>query len=133
MQYDRLVATQKKQTVPRKSKAKAATFSDKSNYKKSSLEQEEEAEEEEMAADCFQHVVCNKHIAKKKADCVKAEQVLKYQAENDFSGRIPNRLEMKVWGLLNVKCLNLHFRGALSHCLYYVYYTNTILIGPNIN
>lgn len=128
-QYDSLVAIKKKQTMPGKGKAKAVFLF---NYGKLSSEQEK-GEKEELVADYFQCVTCNKHLAKKKTDHAKAEQALCYRAENDFSGRIPNTLEVKVWGLLDIEWMNLCFRRALSHYTYYLYYINMMLIGADAN
>ncbi|KAG6883385.1 hypothetical protein C0992_008848, partial [Termitomyces sp. T32_za158] len=92
-QYDGLVATAvvdkgKQQAVP--------TIKDDSNYGQSHLAEEKEAKEGEMAAQCFQHMQCNKKLAKKKANRAKNAVALAHRAQNNFSGRIPNGLGVKV-------------------------------------
>ena len=107
-QYDGLVATSKDRPMPGKGKGKAPvpSLSDESDYGESSSEQEEEAEEGESAADRFQRVSRNKRIAKKKAICAKELQALKLRAEDEFSGRIPDGLGVKVWGPLDIERIN---------------------------
>ncbi|KAG6880462.1 hypothetical protein C0995_006887, partial [Termitomyces sp. Mi166 len=99
--------TQQKAAAASKGKGKIVpTLSDKSNYGESSSEHEQESEEEESVAQHFQHVQYNKKLTAKKASKAKAEAALQYRAINDFSGCIPDRLGVKVWGLLDVEQLN---------------------------
>ncbi|KAG6893504.1 hypothetical protein C0995_000319, partial [Termitomyces sp. Mi166 len=109
------------------------TLSDKSNYGESSSEHEWESEEGESAAQRFQHVQYNKKLTAKKVSKAKAEAALQQRAINDFSGRIPDGLGVKVWGPLDVERLNLCFTGALSDCVYYSVHNNAIFIGPDAN
>ncbi|KAG6895057.1 hypothetical protein C0995_013312, partial [Termitomyces sp. Mi166 len=132
-QYDGLITTQQKAAAASKGKGKVVqTLSDESNYGESSSEHERESEEE-SAAQRFQHVQYNKKLAAKKANKAKAEAALQHRAINDFSGRIPNRLGVKVWGLLDVERLNSCFRGALSNCVYYSVHNNAIFVGADAN
>ncbi|KAG6886420.1 hypothetical protein C0992_004026 [Termitomyces sp. T32_za158] len=94
----------KQQAVP--------AIKDDSNYEQLQSEEEEEAKEEESAAQRFQHMQRNKKLAKKKANRAKAAAALVHRAQNDFLGRIPDGLEVNVWGPLDVKRLNSGFRGA---------------------
>ncbi|KAG6874781.1 hypothetical protein C0992_006579 [Termitomyces sp. T32_za158] len=96
-------------------------------------EEEEEAKEGELAAQRFQHVQRNKKLAKKKANRAKAAAALAHRAQNDFSGRIPDGLGVKVWGPLDVERLNSCFRGALGPCCYYLSLTNTVFVGADAN
>ncbi|KAG6859441.1 hypothetical protein C0995_008403 [Termitomyces sp. Mi166 len=133
-QYDGLVATQQKAAAASKGKKKIVlTLSDKSDYGEPSSEHEQELEEGESAAQRFQHVQYNKKLATKKANKAKAEAALQHRAINDFSGHIPNRLGVKVWGPLNVERLNLCFTGALSDCMYYSVHNNAIFVGADAN
>ncbi|KAG6858858.1 hypothetical protein C0995_013412, partial [Termitomyces sp. Mi166 len=133
-QYDGLVATQQKAVAASKSKGKIVLMlSDKSDYGELSSEHEQESEEGESAAQHFQRVQYNKKLAAKKANKAKAEAALQHRAINDFSGRIPNRLGVKVWGPLNVEWLNLCFTGALSNCVYYSVHNNAIFIRADAN
>ncbi|KAG6858543.1 hypothetical protein C0995_015817 [Termitomyces sp. Mi166 len=133
-QYDELVATQQKAAAASKGKGKIVpTLSDETDYGESSSEHEQESEEGESAAQHFQRVQYNKKLAAKKVNKAKAEAALQYRAINDFFGRIPDRLGVKVWGLLNVERLNSCFTGALSDCVYYSVHNNTIFIGNNAN
>ncbi|KAG6859613.1 hypothetical protein C0995_006645 [Termitomyces sp. Mi166 len=133
-QYDGLVATQQKATAASKSKGKIVwTLSDESDYGELSSEHEQKSEEGESAAQCFQHVQYNKKLAAKKANKAKAKAALQHRAINDFSGCIPDRLGVKMWGLLDVEQLNLCFTGALSDCVYYSVHNNTIFIRANAN
>ncbi|KAG6898916.1 hypothetical protein C0995_007810 [Termitomyces sp. Mi166 len=109
------------------------TLSDKSDYGESLSEHKRESEEEESAAQRFQHVQYNKKLAAKKASKAKAEAALQHRAINDFSGCIPNRLGVKVWGLLDVEQLNSCFTGALSNCVYYSVHNNAIFVRANAN
>ncbi|KAG6881943.1 hypothetical protein C0995_016564, partial [Termitomyces sp. Mi166 len=109
------------------------TLSDESDYGESSSEHEWESEEEESAAQHFQHVQYNKKLAAKKVNKAKAEAALQHRAINDFSGRIPDRLGVKVWRPLNVEWLNLCFTGALSNCVYYSVHNNAIFVRANAN
>ncbi|KAG5333152.1 hypothetical protein C0989_006194 [Termitomyces sp. Mn162] len=109
-QYDELVATQQKTAATSKGKGKAvAMIEDDSNYGQFLSEDKQESEERESAAQHFQHMQHNKKLATKKANIAKAEAAQQHKAINDFSGHIPNRLGVKVWGLLNVEWLNLCF------------------------
>ncbi|KAG6871769.1 hypothetical protein C0995_000287 [Termitomyces sp. Mi166 len=133
-QYDGLVATQQKAAAASKGKGKIVpTLSDKSDYGESSSEHEQELEKGESAAQCFQRVQYNKKLAAKKANKAKAEAALQHRAINDFSGRIPNRLGVKVWGPLNVEQLNSCFTGALSDCVYYSVHSNAIFVKADAN
>ncbi|KAG6869764.1 hypothetical protein C0995_000586 [Termitomyces sp. Mi166 len=89
---------------------------------------EQESEEGESVAQHFQHVQYNKKLAAKKARKAKAEAALQHRAINDFSGCIPNGLEVKVWGLLDVERLNSCFRGALSDL-----HNNAIFVRADAN
>ncbi|KAG6882794.1 hypothetical protein C0995_013743, partial [Termitomyces sp. Mi166 len=109
------------------------TLSDESDYGESLSEHERESEEGESAAQRFQRVQYNKKLAAKKANKAKAEAALQHRAINDFSGRIPDGLGVKVWGPLNVEQLNSCFTGALSDCVYYSVHNNAIFIGANAN
>ncbi|KAG6883241.1 hypothetical protein C0995_012576, partial [Termitomyces sp. Mi166 len=108
-------------------------LSDKSDYGESLSEHEQELEEGESAAQHFQHVQYNKKLAAKKANKAKAEAALQHRAINDFSGRIPNGLGVKVWGPLDVEWLNSCFTGALSNCVYYSVHNNAIFIRADAN
>ncbi|KAG6893588.1 hypothetical protein C0995_016646, partial [Termitomyces sp. Mi166 len=108
-------------------------LSDKSDYDKSLSEHEWESEEGESAAQRFQHMQYNKKLTAKKASKAKAEAALQHRAINDFSGRIPDGLGVKVWGPLNVEQLNSCFKGALSDCVYYSVHNNAIFIGADAN
>ncbi|KAG6858105.1 hypothetical protein C0995_002591, partial [Termitomyces sp. Mi166 len=102
-QYDGLIATQQKDAAASKGKGKVVlTLSDKSDYGESSSMHEWELEEGESVAQCFQRVQYNKKLAAKKARKAKAEAALQHRAINDFSGRIPDGLGVKVWGPLDV-------------------------------
>ncbi|KAG6858172.1 hypothetical protein C0995_002952, partial [Termitomyces sp. Mi166 len=117
-----------------KSKGKIVpTLSDESDYSESSSEHERESEEGKSAAQHFQHVQYNKKLAAKKANKAKAEAALQHRAINDFSGRIPDGLGVKVWGPLNVERLNSCFTGALSNCVYYSVHNNTIFVRADAN
>ncbi|KAG6898466.1 hypothetical protein C0993_006637 [Termitomyces sp. T159_Od127] len=105
---------------------------DMSDYGQSS-EEEEEEEEGETPAQRFQCVQQNKKLAKKKANRAEAAATLARRVQNNFSGRIPDGLEVKIWGPLNVERLNSFFRGALGPLFYYSYRTNTVLVGANAN
>ncbi|KAG6882046.1 hypothetical protein C0992_012899, partial [Termitomyces sp. T32_za158] len=75
----------------------------------------------------------NKKLAKKKANRAKAAAAIAHRAQNNFSGRIPDGLGVKVWGPLNVERLNSCFRGALGPCCYYSSLTNTVFVGADMN
>ncbi|KAG6893880.1 hypothetical protein C0995_015744, partial [Termitomyces sp. Mi166 len=109
------------------------TLSDKSDYNESSSEHKRESEEGESVAQRFQHVQYNKKLTAKKANKAKAEAALQHRAINDFSGRIPDRLRVKVWGPLNVEQLNSCFRGTLSDCVYYSVHNNAIFVRADAN
>ncbi|KAG6869945.1 hypothetical protein C0995_016100, partial [Termitomyces sp. Mi166 len=109
------------------------TLSDESNYGESSSKHEWESEEGESVAQHFQRMQYNKRLAAKKVNKAKAEAALQHRAINDFSGRIPDGLGVKVWGLLDVERLNSCFTGALSDCVYYSVHNNTIFVGANAN
>ncbi|KAG6871030.1 hypothetical protein C0995_008938 [Termitomyces sp. Mi166 len=108
-------------------------LSDKSDYGESLSEHEQESKEGESAAQRFQHMQYNKKLTTKKANKAKAEAALQYRAINDFSGRISDRLGVKVWGPLDVEWLNSCFTGALSDCVYYSVHNNAIFVGANAN
>ncbi|KAG6883459.1 hypothetical protein C0995_012249, partial [Termitomyces sp. Mi166 len=108
-------------------------LSDKSNYGELSSVHEQESEKGESVAQRFQRVQYNKKLAAKKVRKAKAEAALQHRAINDFFGCIPDRLGVKVWGLLNVEQLNSCFRGALSNCVYYSVHNNAIFIGADAN
>ncbi|KAG6895675.1 hypothetical protein C0992_013329 [Termitomyces sp. T32_za158] len=129
-QYNGLTATAavdkgKQQAVP--------AIEDDSDYGQSQSKEEEEAKEGELAAQRFQHVQRNKKLAKKKANRAKAAAAIAHRAQNDFSGRIPDGLGVKVWGLLDVEWLNSCFHGALGPCCYYSSLTNTVFVGADAN
>ncbi|KAG6867080.1 hypothetical protein C0995_005717, partial [Termitomyces sp. Mi166 len=101
-QYNGLIVTQQKAAAVSKGKGKVVpTLSDKSNYGESLSEHERESEERESVAQRFQRVQYNKKLAAKKARKAKAEAALQHRAINDFSGRIPDGLGVKVWGPLD--------------------------------
>ncbi|KAG6891898.1 hypothetical protein C0992_002977, partial [Termitomyces sp. T32_za158] len=84
-----------------KGKQKAVpTEEDASDYGQSSSEEEEE-EEGETPAQRFQRVQRNKKLAKKKANRAQAAAALTHRAQNEFSGRIPDGLGVKIWGPLD--------------------------------
>ncbi|KAG6873919.1 hypothetical protein C0995_009700 [Termitomyces sp. Mi166 len=133
-QYDGLIVTQQKDAAAFKGKGKVVpTLSDKSNYGELSSMHEQESEKGESVAQHFQHMQYNKKLAAKKARKAKAEAALQHRAINDFSGRIPNGLEVKVWEPLDVEQLNSCFRGALSDCVYYSVHNNAIFVGADAN
>ncbi|KAG6898982.1 hypothetical protein C0995_007564 [Termitomyces sp. Mi166 len=134
MDYDGLIATQQKAVAASKGKGKVVlTLSDESDYGESLSVHEQESEEGESVAQHFQHVQYNKKLAAKKVRKTKAEAALQHRAINDFSGRISNRLGVKVWGPLDVEQLNLCFTGALSDCVYYSVHNNAIFVRANAN
>ncbi|KAG6859194.1 hypothetical protein C0995_010778 [Termitomyces sp. Mi166 len=107
-QYNGLVATQQKAVAASKGKGKIVpTLSDESDYGELLSEHEWETEEGESVAQCFQRVQYNKRLTAKKVNKAKAEAALQHRAINDFSGRIPDGLGVKVWGPLDVEQLNL--------------------------
>ncbi|KAG6874889.1 hypothetical protein C0992_006072 [Termitomyces sp. T32_za158] len=110
-----------------------SSIQDDSDYGQSQSKEEEEAKEGELAAQHFQHVQRNKKLAKKKANRAKAAAAIAHRAQNDFSGRIPDGLGVKVWGPLDVERLNSCFRGALGPCCYYSSLTNTVFVGADAN
>ncbi|KAG6870921.1 hypothetical protein C0995_009638 [Termitomyces sp. Mi166 len=133
-QYDGLVATQQKAVAASKGKGKVvATIKNESDYGQFLSENEQESEKGELAAQRFQRMQQNKKLATKKANVAKAEAAQQHWAINDFSGRIPDRLGVKVWGPLNVKQLNSCFQGALGDCMYYSPYSNTVHVRANAN
>ncbi|KAG6901479.1 hypothetical protein C0995_011382 [Termitomyces sp. Mi166 len=133
-QYNGLVAIQQKTAAMFKGKEKAvAMVNDESDYGQSLSEDEQESEEGESAAQCFQHVQRNKKLTSKKANVAKARDAQQHWAINDFSGHIPDRLGVKVWGPHNVEQLNLCFQGALGDCMYYSPYSNTVHVRANAN
>ncbi|KAG6898678.1 hypothetical protein C0995_008879 [Termitomyces sp. Mi166 len=133
-QYDGLVATQQKTVATSKGKGKAvATIKDESDYGQFSSEDEQELKESELAAQHFQCMQWNKKLTTKKVNVAKAEAAQQHQAINDFSGCIPNRLEVKVWGPLDVEQLNSCFQGALGDCMYYLLSSNTVHVEADAN
>ncbi|KAG6870824.1 hypothetical protein C0995_010338, partial [Termitomyces sp. Mi166 len=133
-QYDGLVVIQQKAAAASKGKGKIVlTLSDESDYGELLSEHERKSEEEESAAQRFQHVQYNKKLATKMVNKAKAKAALQHRAINDFSGCIPNRLGVKVWGPLDVERLNSCFTGALSNCMYYSVHNNAIFIGADAN
>ncbi|KAG6898673.1 hypothetical protein C0995_008886 [Termitomyces sp. Mi166 len=133
-QYNGLVVTQQKTAAASKSKGKAvAMIKDESDYGQFSSEDKQESEEGESAAQHFQCMQQNKKLATKKANIAKAEAAQQHWAINDFSGCIPDRLGVKVWGPLNVEQLNSCFQGALGDCMYYSPYSNTVHIRADAN
>ncbi|KAG6871017.1 hypothetical protein C0995_009021 [Termitomyces sp. Mi166 len=133
-QYNGLKATQQKAVAAPKGKGKIVpTLSDESNYGELSSEHERESEEGELVAQRFQRMQYNKKLAAKKVNRAKAEAALQHRAINNFSGCIPDRLGVKVWGLLNVERLNSCFRGALRDCMYYSAHSNAIFVGADAN
>ncbi|KAG6893647.1 hypothetical protein C0992_009214 [Termitomyces sp. T32_za158] len=109
------------------------TLSDPSDDGQSSSAAEEEEEEGETPAQRFQRVQRNKKLAKKKANKAQAAAALAHRAQNDFSGRIPDGLGVKIWGPLDVERLNSCFRGAFGPSFYYSYRTNTVFVGADAN
>ncbi|KAG6859453.1 hypothetical protein C0995_008339 [Termitomyces sp. Mi166 len=133
-QYDGLVATQQKAAAASKGKGKIVLMlSDESDYGELLSEHERESEKGESAAQRFQRVQYNKKLTAKKANKAKAEAALQHRAINDFSGRIPDGLGVKVWGPLDVEQLNSCFTGALSDCVYYSVHSNAIFVGADAN
>ncbi|KAG6894674.1 hypothetical protein C0992_005160 [Termitomyces sp. T32_za158] len=129
-QYDGLMATAaagkgKQQAVP--------AIEDDSDYGQLQSEEEEEAEEGELATQRFQRVQRNKKLTKKKANRAKAAAALAHRAQNDFFGRIPDGLGVKVWGPLDVERLNSCFHGALGPCCDYLSLMNTVFVGADVN
>ncbi|KAG6875075.1 hypothetical protein C0992_005304 [Termitomyces sp. T32_za158] len=94
----------------------------------SQSKEEEEAEEGELAAQHFQCMQRNKKLTKKKANRAKAAAAIAHRVQNDFSGRIPDGLGVKVWGPLDVERLNSCFCGALGPCCYYSSLMNTVFV-----
>ncbi|KAG6892326.1 hypothetical protein C0992_000909, partial [Termitomyces sp. T32_za158] len=132
-QYDGLMAEAAKTAAASKGKQKAVpTEEDASDYGQSSSEEEEE-EEGETPAQRFQRVQRNKKLAKKKANRAQAAAALTHRAQNEFSGRIPDGLGVKIWGPLDVERLNSCFRGALGPSFYYSYRSNTVFVGADAN
>ncbi|KAG6883728.1 hypothetical protein C0995_011718 [Termitomyces sp. Mi166 len=86
-----------------------------------------------VSAHHFQRMQYNKKLAAKKASKAKAEVALQHRAINDFSGRIPNGLGVKVWGPLDVEQLNSCFTEALGNCVYYSVHNNTIFVRADAN
>ncbi|KAG6883022.1 hypothetical protein C0995_013229 [Termitomyces sp. Mi166 len=128
-QYNGLITTQQKDAAASKGKGKVVPMlSDKSDYDESSSNHKQELEEGESVAQHFQHVQYNKKLAAKKASKAKAEAALQHRAINNFSGRIPDGLGVKVWGLLDVERLNSCFTGALSDL-----HNNAIFIRADAN
>ncbi|KAG6894840.1 hypothetical protein C0993_010607, partial [Termitomyces sp. T159_Od127] len=133
-QYDGLMAEVAKTMAASKGKTKTVpTEEDASDYGQSSEEDEEEEEEGETPTQRFQRVQQNKKLAKNKASRAEAAAALAHRAQNDFSGCIPDGLGVKIWGPLNVEQLNSFFCGALGPSFYYLYRTNMVLMGANIN
>ncbi|KAG6894924.1 hypothetical protein C0992_003937 [Termitomyces sp. T32_za158] len=131
-QYDGMMAEAAKTVAASKGKQRVVpTEEDDSNYGQSSLKAEEEEEEGKTPAQRFQHVQRNKKLAKKKANRAQAAAALAHRAQNNFSGRIPDGLGVKIWGPLNVERLNSCFRGALGPSFYYLYRTNMVFMGAN--
>ncbi|KAG6876580.1 hypothetical protein C0993_002096 [Termitomyces sp. T159_Od127] len=129
-QYNGLMA---ETSATSKGKTKAVpTEEDTSDYGQSSKEDEEEEEEGEMPTQRFQHVQQNKKLAKK-ANRAEAAAALACRAQNNFSERIPDGLGVKIWGPLNIERLNSFFHGALGPSFYYLYQTNTVLVGTDAN
>ncbi|KAG6895842.1 hypothetical protein C0992_012140 [Termitomyces sp. T32_za158] len=129
-QYDGLTATA---AVDKGKQRAVPAIEDDSNYGQSQSEEEEEAEERELASQHFRRVQRNKKLTKKKANRAKAVAAIMHRAQNDFSGRIPDDLGVKVWGPLNVKRLKLCFCRALGPCYYYLYLMNTVFVGADAN
>ncbi|KAG6870138.1 hypothetical protein C0992_000948, partial [Termitomyces sp. T32_za158] len=101
-QYDGLMAEAAKTSAAAKGKGKVVpTLSDPSDDGQSSSAAEEEEEEGETPAQRFQRVQRNKKLAKKKANKAQAAAALAHRAQNDFSGRIPDGLGVKIWGPLD--------------------------------
>ncbi|KAG6860987.1 hypothetical protein C0995_005007 [Termitomyces sp. Mi166 len=133
-QYNGLIATQQKAATASKGKEKVVPMlSDKSDYGESLSMHKRESEEGKSVAQRFQRMQYNKKLAAKKARKAKAEAALQHRAINDFSGRIPDRLGVKVWGLLDVERLNSCFRGVLSDCVYYSVHNNAIFVRADAN
>ncbi|KAG6894773.1 hypothetical protein C0993_010834 [Termitomyces sp. T159_Od127] len=134
VQYDGLMAEVAKTSAASKGKMKAVPMEeDSSDYVQSSSKEEEEEEEGKTPAQRFQRIQRNKKLAKKKANRAEAAAALACRAQNDFSGRIPNGLGVKIWGPLNVEQLNSFFCGALGPSFYYLYWTTTVFMGTNAN
>ncbi|KAG6894790.1 hypothetical protein C0992_004671 [Termitomyces sp. T32_za158] len=130
VQYNGLTAT----VAVDKGKQRAVpAIEDDSDYGQLQSEEEEEAKEGELAAQRFQHVQHNKKLTKKKANRAKVAAAIAHRAQNDFSGRIPDGLGVKVWGPLDVERLNSCFCGALGPCCYYLSLTNTVFVGADAN
>ncbi|KAG6873563.1 hypothetical protein C0992_008632 [Termitomyces sp. T32_za158] len=133
-QYDGLMAEAAKTAAASKGKQRVVpTEEDASDYGQSSSEAEEEEEEGKTPTQRFQHVQQNKKLAKKKANRAQAAAALTHRAQNEFSGRIPDGLGVKIWGPLDVERLNSCFRGAFGPSFYYSYRTNTVFVGADAN
>ncbi|KAG6883616.1 hypothetical protein C0993_005133 [Termitomyces sp. T159_Od127] len=96
-------------------------------------EEEEKEEEGKTPAQHFQCVQWNKKITEKKANKAKATAILAHQAQNDFSGHIPDGLRVKIWGPLNVEQFNSCFQEAIGPCCYYSYQMNTVFVSTKTN
>ncbi|KAG6900084.1 hypothetical protein C0993_003139 [Termitomyces sp. T159_Od127] len=106
VQYNKIVAT----VAAKKGKHhEAPPVNNDSNYWELQSDEEEEEEEGETHTQHFQRVQQNKKIAKKKANKAKAAAALVHRVQNNFSGRISDRLEVRVWRPLNIEQLNLCF------------------------
>ncbi|KAH0581435.1 hypothetical protein H2248_012516 [Termitomyces sp. 'cryptogamus'] len=66
------------------------------DYRELQTEEEEDEEDGEMAAQCFQHMQCNKKLIQKKANKAKEAVVIAYKVQSDFLGHIPNGLGVKI-------------------------------------
>ncbi|KAG6878560.1 hypothetical protein C0992_007891 [Termitomyces sp. T32_za158] len=131
-QYDGMIAEAAKTAAASKGKQRVVpTEEDDSDYGQSSSEVEEEEEEGKTPAQRFQRIQQNKKLAKKKANRAQAAAALAHRAQNDFSGRIPDGLGVKIWGPLNVERLNSCFCRALGPSFYYLYQTNTVFMGAD--
>ncbi|KAG6893822.1 hypothetical protein C0992_008519 [Termitomyces sp. T32_za158] len=128
-QYNGLMATE---AVDKGKQRSVPAIEDDSDYGQSQSK-EEEAKKGKSAAQRFQRMQRNKKLAKKKANRVKAVAAIAHRVQNDFSGCIPDGLEVKVWRPLDVERLNSCFCGALGPCYYYSSLTNTVFVGADTN
>ncbi|KAG6882193.1 hypothetical protein C0993_011630, partial [Termitomyces sp. T159_Od127] len=129
VQYDGIVATM---AAEKGKHCEVPPINNDSNYGELQFKEEEE-EEGKTPTQCLQCIQQNKKITKKKANKAKAAAALMHQAQNNFSGHIPNGLRVKIWRLLNVKQLNLFFHEAIGPCCYYLYQTNTVFVSAKAN
>ncbi|KAG6884351.1 hypothetical protein C0993_011937 [Termitomyces sp. T159_Od127] len=96
----------KKEATAGKGKGKAMPSDNESDFEEEESEQEHDLEEGKMPHKKLQQVAWNKRIVKKKANIATAHAAQVKKAVNDFLGQISNRLEVKIWGPLDVEQMN---------------------------